>query len=240
MPSKTSTNRSNLQGEFVLGKKDQTATTVNNQQNVSEKNQTSEQNHTNTYNIKAGLTPGAFTTLMAYPQAVNFENQEEDEIIILLVRRDFVTNFIWIAETILLALLPILILPVLRIGFPFLNLSPLTQIYFTIFYYLIVFEFIIINFAIWYFNVSLVTNKRVVDVDVTGILFRMVSETKLELIQDVSYTQVGVIRSIFNYGDVFIQTAAEIANFEFHAAPEPEKIMRVLGDLIGKPKHGTK
>ena len=42
----------------------------------------------------------------------------------------------------------------------------------------------------------------------------------------------GVIRTIFNYGDVYIQTAAEVPTFQFLAVPKPDRVARVLQDLI--------
>jgi len=44
---------------------------------------------------------------------------------------------------------------------------------------------------------------------------------------------VGSVRSVFNYGDVLIQTAGTLANFEFDRAPEPARIVRVIADMIG-------
>ena len=81
-----------------------------------------------------------------------------------------------------------------------------------------------------------ITNTRIIDVDVTGILFRHVAETKLELIQDVSYQQTGVIPSFFDYGTVLIQTAAEQANFEIDHSPQPSETIQIIGDLIGKKR----
>lgn len=177
--------------------------------------------------------PNFFTSLCPYPEGVSFENQKEGEEIILLVRRDFITNVPWILTAILMIIVPLAILPLLPFIFPFLNLSAETRLVTTLFYYLIVFGFVLINYSLWYFRVGLVTNERLVDVDVHGILARDVAETKLDLVQDVSYTQVGVIRSIFNYGDIFIQTAGNNANFEFDKAPSPARISQIIGSLIG-------
>jgi hypothetical protein len=41
----------------------------------------------------------------------------------------------------------------------------------------------------------------------------------------------GVVRTIFNYGDVLIQTASEVPNFEFLAVPKPDQVVKVLQDL---------
>lgn len=174
-----------------------------------------------------------YSSLGLNPDNVVFENQEEDESIILLVRKDLITNVPWILAAIILILIPPLISLFSALFSPFFQISPATQFVAVIFYYLVIIGFIVVEFTIWYFNVGLVTNKRIIDLDISGILFKHVSETKLNLVEDVSYSQVGAVRSIFNYGDVLIQTAAEYKNFEFDRAPEPAKIVAIIGEMIG-------
>jgi uncharacterized membrane protein YdbT with pleckstrin-like domain len=165
---------------------------------------------------------------------MRFENQEEDEEIILLVRRDFITNLPWILATFILALIPILITPFIPVIAPFVQFSNTTITLYLMFFYLALIGYIIVNFTVWYFHLGIVTNKHIIDINVHGILSRDVSRTLLKNIEDVKYTQVGVIRSIFNYGDVTIQTAGTETNFEFDKAPEPSLIIQIIEDLIGR------
>jgi len=72
-----------------------------------------------------------------------------------------------------------------------------------------------------------------VDVDVHGILIREITETRLELVEDISYKQIGFIPSLFDYGEVHIQTAGSQQNIEFDKAPNPAKIAEIIGDRIG-------
>jgi len=177
-------------------------------------------------------TPGFFSSFCEYPTGLSFQNQEAQEKIILLTRRHFITNISWLLLAFLLAALP-LFFPLL-IRFLGLSLSPSLLTLITLSYYLSLFGFVLVNFSLWYFNISLVTNKRVVDVDVHDILYRHIAETKLDLVEDVSYVQSGVLRSIFDYGDVLVQTAAETPNFEFDKANHPGRVVRIIADLIGK------
>ena len=41
---------------------------------------------------------------------------------------------------------------------------------------------------------------------------------------------------MLNYGDVQIQTAAEITEFKFELVPNPEKVAKILEDLMEKDK----
>ena len=174
-----------------------------------------------------------YSSLSYHPKKVKFENQEKDEEIVLLVRRDLITNVPWILTALILIFIPPLLFLFSDFITPFIQISPQTQLVSILFYYLAIFGFILVEFTLWYFNVGLVTNIRIIDLDVSGILYKHVSETRLNLIEDVSYSQVGSVRSVFNYGDVLIQTAGTLANFEFDRAPEPARIVRVIADMIG-------
>jgi uncharacterized membrane protein len=177
-----------------------------------------------------------YSNLVLNPNNVTFENQDTDEEIVLLVRRDLITNVPWIIFAIILILVPLLINSLSSFFTPFFNFSSGVQLIGFLFYYLIVFGYILIQFTLWYFNVGLVTTKRIVDFNVLGVLSKQISETKLNLVEDVTYSQVGSIRSVFDYGDVTIQTAGTQENFEFDRAPEPARIVHIIGDLIGGPR----
>jgi hypothetical protein len=211
-----------LEGEFVL--------------NDEEEEKPSSKPVENVTAPKTENKAGLLTNLCEYPSNVTFENQDDDETIILLVRRDLITNVPWIFGAILLVFIPPVIRAASGLFSPFFNLEVQTLFLATIFYYLMVFGFVLIEFIIWFFNVGLVTNKRIIDLDVHGVLSKHFSETKLDLIEDVSYSQVGAIRSVFNYGDVHMQTAGTLANFEFDRAPEPAKITKIVAEMIGGKK----
>lgn len=174
------------------------------------------------------------SSLGVYPENVRFENQEVDEEIVLLIRRDLITNVPWILTTLVLILIPFLVAAFADLFSPFFNISTNTQLILLLFYYLTVFGFVLVQFSLWYFTVGLVTNKRIIDLDLHGILTKHVSETRINLIEDVSYTQVGSIRSLFDYGDVHLQTAGTLTNFEFDRAPDPARIVRIIAELIGR------
>ncbi len=178
-------------------------------------------------------SPHFFSSFCFYPANVSFETQQPDEEIILLIRRDFITNVPWIAGVLSLIIIPFLVAPFYDFLFPFLSLSDLTLSYILVFYFLIVFGFIILKFSLWYFHVSFVTNIRIVDIDVHGILIRDTTETRLELVEDISHKQHGFIPSLFDYGFVHIQTAGSQQNIEFDKAPQPARIAEIIGDRIG-------
>ncbi len=177
----------------------------------------------------------ALASFCQNPGNISFQTQEVDEEIILFLRRHFITNVPWIVTALFFSLLLI----VLFFIFPLINTSNTTipQSFITvffIFYYLIVVAYTFISFLTWFYNISFVTNKRVVDIDFSDLVYKNVAATKLNLVQDVSYSQVGVIRSLFDYGDVLVQTAGTIDNFDLLAVPQPERVVSIIENLIGR------
>lgn len=116
--------------------------------------------------------PHFYTSFCQNPEGVMFEEQGENEKILLLIRRDFVTNVPWIVASIIFIFLPFLVVVLFRSLIPQLSLTNAMQITILAFYYLILFGFVLVEFTIWYFNVSFVTNERLVDIDIAGILYK--------------------------------------------------------------------
>jgi hypothetical protein len=71
-----------------------------------------------------------------------------------------------------------------------------------------------------------------VDVDFYSLLYRSVSEAKLEKIEDVTSTMAGLGGAMFNYGTISVQTAAEKREFEFVNVPQPTKVTKFLNEMV--------
>jgi hypothetical protein len=89
-----------------------------------------------------------------------------------------------------------------------------------------------------YLNVQIVTNKRVVDITQNGLLSHTVSELELSHIEDVTTEVKGLLPTMLNFGDVFIQTAAEKERFVFGSIAKPADVQKLILDLYEKlPKN---
>jgi hypothetical protein len=176
-----------------------------------------------------------FSAFKKDPDGVDFKDKEGEEKIILFIRRSFVTNVRWIFFGSLLLILP-LFLPLISQFLP--NPLPFlpSKFYFFIsaFYYLVVASYWYLNFISWYYNISLVTNKRVISIEFSNLVYKDIAATKINLVQDVSFEQIGAIRAFFDYGNVLVQTTGTLDNFTFESAPQPENIVHIIEDLIGK------
>ncbi len=177
-----------------------------------------------------GHTHNRLSSFCLYPDEVDFETKNDDEKIILMLRQHPIVNFKWIITSLLLLTGPTLlntfgVFDFLPGGF---------DLVITLSWYLVTSAYAIEGFLDWYFNVYFITTHRIVDVDFYNIIDKRVSNAEIEKIEDVSYTTGGVLRTMLNYGDVFIQTAAEVSEFDFFAVPSPEKVVKILDDLRSK------
>ncbi len=180
-----------------------------------------------------------FSSFIARPAGIKFETQELKEEIILLMRRAFITNIPWIFFVVFLLLLPFVIIPVL-VNVDLLPFAlPITyRVILVLYWYLGIFGLFLVNFFDWYFNIYILTNRRIIDIDFIGLLYKTLSSADLQRIEDVTYKQTGFFSSFFNYGDVVIQTAGSEPNFEFLAVGKPDELVRTINSLIQQSRGG--
>lgn len=107
----------------------------------------------------------------------------------------------------------------------------------TLFYFfqtLILLGIWIYGFVIWfnyYLDIWIITTERVVNVEQKTLFSRQVSELKFNQIQDVSTDVKGFFPTIFNFGDLVVQTAAEQSRFLFRSVGNPYKLKADLMKL---------
>lgn len=174
-------------------------------------------------------TTNPFASFVVRPPGAEFINQHNKEKILLVLRQHPVVNLTWIIITILMIVFPFVVLPFL----PFLQWLPNRFHFFLMVgWFLLVSAYILENFLSWYFNIFIITDERIVDIDFISMIYRRVSEAKIDKIEDVTATTTGVFAAIFNYGTVFIQTAAEQREFEFKNVPQPAKVTKFINELL--------
>lgn len=181
-------------------------------------------------------TRNPFSSFYFLPEGLGFDVQHSDEHILLFLRQHFIVNTGWIVLAVFLGFLPSLT------GlFPMLGFLPVSfvRILFLA-WYLFLFGFVLERFSVWYYNVYIVTDERLIDVDFYSLLFKRVSEAKLEHVQDMTGASGGVVQSVFDYGDVTVQTAAEVPEIEFERVPHPDIVMKLISELIDRDKEEEK
>lgn len=163
----------------------------------------------------------------------HFKGQKSGEEILMVIHRhwfNILSKFFMIFAMLLVLLGSVFFTPFL---FPIVTtntgaslLSFLQNLFFLIIWLLF--------FIIWidyYFDVWIVTNERIVDIEQKALFSRNVSELQLENIQDVTVEVLGVIPTFLNYGNLYIQTAAEKERFVFYRVPNPYAIKDLVMNL---------
>ncbi len=168
-----------------------------------------------------------FSSFCYFPSGVKFASKDSQEEIVLFLRRHWITNIPWIAISLIL-----LFAPAVLGSFPILSFLPDNfQFIAVAIWYMVVTAYILESFLDWFFNVCIVTDERIFDVDFVNLIYREITDANLDQIQDVTVRMGGAIRTIFNYGDVIIQTAGEVPRIEFTAVPNPDKVAKILREL---------
>lgn len=159
---------------------------------------------------------------------VRFDIQEQDEEVILTVRAHPVTLLPWIFSGFVLFIFLIL----LNIVFGSL-FSPAQSFLLNLTLIIFILSYLWFNFLGYFFNVGIVTNKRVIDIDYSAVIYREMTEASLSKIEDITAKSGGYFEALFNYGNVYIQTAgtAEV-NVEFLKIPKPNEVVRMIDSFI--------
>jgi len=160
----------------------------------------------------------------------HFAGQRENEEVIEVIHRHWFNILSHFFLLILFAFFLIASPLVLTLLFPDLLSSDqarfLTFLENTFFIFIWLFGFL--TWIDYYFDVWIITNERIIDIEQVGLFDRHISELNFSNIQDVTITVEGIIPTMLNYGEVFIQTAGEQERFRFHMVPDPYRIKDVI------------
>lgn len=88
-------------------------------------------------------------------------------------------------------------------------------------------------FGVWtdhYLDAWFITSKRIIDVEQKGLFSRGISTTRIERIQDVTVEVRGVFATLFNIGDIHVQTAGEAREFVIRGVGKPKEVKKIITD----------
>lgn len=80
----------------------------------------------------------------------------------------------------------------------------------------------------WAHDVWVITNQRLVDGQKPDWFHEKVSTADLVQVQDVGLDRVGLLATLLKFGDLRVQTAAEIEQFILRKIPRPQDVLAVL------------
>lgn len=182
------------------------------------------------------MTP--LTSFAVSPEGVRFETQEQKEEVVLFLRQHLIVLLGPLFIVVILAISPIVLFPLLFSFLDFPIVVPINYIIVgTAMWYVVTFGFALMNFLRWFFNIYIVTDKRIVDIDFIHLLYKEFSEARLDRIQDITFKSSGIFSVFFDYGDAYVQTAGgDLPNIEFLAVPRPAKVVETISELLEEQK----
>jgi len=156
----------------------------------------------------------------------------KDEEIILIQRRHWLPFTIESVPFIIISILPFVL-------FAFSQILPLNikiifdsySNYYFFFSFVLIFIIWLIFIIFWtnyYLDMVIITNKRIIDIEQISLFSRDEAEIRFEKIQDVKIEINGVLPSLFKFGDIYIQSAAEMEEFILKDIPDPYKIKDII------------
>lgn len=177
-----------------------------------------------------------FSAFCAFPVGVSFNGQDDKEHIIVLMRKHLAAYIPQFLLIIFLLFTPSVFGSILNELVGKGNISLMLGI--TLFCGLMVLTVAIDTFFKWYYSVNIITDERIIDVDFVNILFHRYSEAQLERIEDVTHQPAGILSTIFDYGNVYIQTAGTKPEFIFDNVPRARDVQDTLLDLLELKQEG--
>lgn len=98
--------------------------------------------------------------------------------------------------------------------------------------YLYLTLFIFYNFFVFFLDRWIVTNKHIINIEQHTMFHRTVSKVELERMQDVTAEMNGILPTLFNYGNVYIQSAGEVQHFALEDIPAPNFVANTILRLV--------
>lgn len=108
----------------------------------------------------------------------------------------------------------------------------------------IMITYYVLMFHNYYLSVQIVTTERVIDIDQKGLFNREENTMPLTNIEDISFKMAGFWGTIFNFGNVIIQTAGSgsgsdmpgaedfVNGFTFNNVPHPKEVSDILSTVF--------
>ncbi len=108
-------------------------------------------------------------------------------------------------------------------------------------YYMLLWSIMFYEFMIYLLDTWIVTNERILDINQISFFIRTTAELDLSRVQDISVRTSGFIQTIFDFGDVEIQSAGAVNKFLFRQVAHPQmvkdKIMKLVALVKEKPQN---
>lgn len=103
-------------------------------------------------------------------------------------------------------------------------------------YFLYALLFFLFSFFTYFLDRWIVTEKHIIDINQTSLFSRTVAKQEISRIQDVTAEVKGFFQTVFDFGNVYIQTAGEQERFLFENVPDPNGIVNTIMKVVDQAK----
>lgn len=174
------------------------------------------------------------SVFMPFPRNTSFLGKEDDESVVLILRKHWQFLLPTILECIFLLLLPFILSVIIS------NLPNRGLFVFSLFLVslLISLSLLIYRYVRWFYNVNIITDQRVIDMDFETLFSHKTTEARLEKVEDITFKQIGILSNLFDIGSIYIQTAGAKSEIEFKGIHNPKQVQDILSDLLESKKKG--
>lgn len=98
-------------------------------------------------------------------------------------------------------------------------------------FFLFVVMFLYQHFLDYWLDMWIVTDQRIINIEQNGLFSRTTSELRLYRVQDVTSEVNGFVRTMLDFGMVYVQTAGEKEYFAFEDVHHPNQIAKKILEL---------
>lgn len=166
----------------------------------------------------------------AFPKSVNFYGKNKGEEVIFVIRRHWIAYLPDLLITLLVLLLPILLIS-FSDAFPVLD-TPLLYAGIFVLSIGVACTLLITAFLKWYYTLHIVTDQRIVVIKMDSVFYHSFTEAQLEKIEDITHQHIGFIGTIFDVGNLDVDTAGHGVDFKLTMLPQPREMQDILSDLL--------
>ncbi|MEK7102854.1 MAG: PH domain-containing protein [Patescibacteria group bacterium] len=158
-----------------------------------------------------------------------------DEYVIVELRRHPLVVFFDLLLFGFLMLIPLIIYAFIYLGNIAISDYPVVMAFVvlaTSIYYLYIWLFTLHSLMDYVLDIWVITNERIIDMEQKGLFSMSLSEQEIHRIQDMTAEVNGILPTLFNYGNVYIQTAGEKERFIFKQVRNPKGVVQILSHLL--------
>ncbi len=185
----------------------------------------------------------AFGMINTYPNKASFITQNEEEDVVIVLRKHVSRNIGMLINTILFIFLPGIITAIVVFidGSYFQNVIFQSEVITSInanflfvillFYYSFVFSYVFLNFLHWYYDLFIVTTERFISIDFDVLKGKTVTDIPLIDIVDIKEKALGLIPTLLGYATIEFKTVSELKMI-INGIPEATWFRDSFADLI--------